>query len=51
MIESDPGPLSRMTAMALRPVGVPNATIVSITAHSGVIRRVDYERPLRVAFL
>lgn len=36
-IASESGPLSRMTPMALRPAGVPNATIVSITAHPAVV--------------
>jgi hypothetical protein len=40
-----------MTPMALRPGGVPNATIVSITAHPVIIRRKQKSAQLRVAFL
>ena len=49
-IASEFGPLSRMTPMALRPAGVPNATIVSITAHPVVVRTLRHGQ-LRFAFL
>ena len=50
-IDSESGPLSLITPMALRPAGVPNATIVSITTHPVLLRGDRERQKLFVAFL